>query len=75
MFFFTNVQLFVSQDVDDWSGVDYCGALSAVWTLILTAPIHCTPLMSDLMLNFSKSVLMNNKHILDGLRVSTFSTI
>ncbi len=22
--------------------VDYCGFLSAVWTLILTAPIHCT---------------------------------
>ncbi len=25
----------------DWSGVDYCDILSAVWTLILTAPIHC----------------------------------
>ncbi len=25
----------------DWSGVDYCDVLSAVWTLVLTAPIHC----------------------------------
>uniref|UniRef100_A0A9J7YGA6 WH1 domain-containing protein n=1 Tax=Cyprinus carpio carpio TaxID=630221 RepID=A0A9J7YGA6_CYPCA len=25
----------------DWSGVGYCDVLSAVWTLILTAPIHC----------------------------------
>ncbi len=25
----------------DWSGVYYCDVLSAVWTLILTAPIHC----------------------------------
>ncbi len=24
----------------DWSGVDYCDVLSAVWSLILTAPIH-----------------------------------
>ncbi len=27
--------------VQNWSGVDYCDVLSAVWTLILTAPIHC----------------------------------
>ncbi len=27
----------------EWCGllVDYCDVLSAVWTLILTAPIHC----------------------------------
>ncbi len=25
----------------DWSRVDYCDVLSDVWTLILTAPIHC----------------------------------
>ncbi len=25
----------------NWSHVDYCDVLSAVWTLILTAPIHC----------------------------------
>ncbi len=25
----------------DWSSLDYCEVLAAVWTLILTAPIHC----------------------------------
>ncbi len=39
-------QLLASQDVNVWSGVvcllvDYCDVLSAVWALILTAPIHC----------------------------------
>ncbi len=33
--------------------------LSAVWTLILMAPIHCRG--SDVMLNFSKSVLMKKQ--------------
>ncbi len=51
--------------------------LSAVWTLILTAPIHCRGSnwwATDVKLNFSKSVLMNNKliDISDGLRVKTF---
>ncbi len=40
----TNMNLFISKDID-WSGVDYLWiivmCLSAVWTLILTAPIHC----------------------------------
>ncbi len=46
--------------------------VSAVWTLILTAPIHWA---SDVMLNFTRSVLTRNKliYILDGLRASTFS--
>ncbi len=45
--FLTNKQLFASLFVNlmDWSGVDYLWIivmfLSAVWTLILTAPIHC----------------------------------
>ncbi len=43
--FLTNTQLFTSQDVHCWTGVDYLWIivmfLSAVWTLILTAPIHC----------------------------------
>ncbi len=30
-------KLYASQDVS----VVYCDVLSAVWTLILTAPIHC----------------------------------
>ncbi len=35
----------------DWSGVDYLRIivmfLSAVWTLILTAPIHCSGSISE----------------------------
>ncbi len=27
----------------DWSGVDYCD----VWTLILTAPIHCSASVAE----------------------------
>ncbi len=40
----------------DWSCVDYCDFLSAVWTL--TAPIRCRA--SDVMLHFSKSVTTKN---------------
>ncbi len=48
----------------DWSRVDYLWInvmfLSAVWTLILTAPIHCRGSMVSnwctIMLNFSKTV-------------------
>ncbi len=40
----TNTKLVSSQEIN-WSGVDYLWIivmfLSAVWTLILTAPIHC----------------------------------
>ncbi len=43
--FITNTQHFTSQAINWWSGVDYLWIivmfLSAVWTLILTAPIHC----------------------------------
>ncbi len=48
--------------------------LSAVWTLILMAPIHWWR-SSDVMLNFFKSVLMKKKliYILDGLSVSKSS--
>ncbi len=35
----------------DWSGVDYLWIivmlLSAVWTLILTAPIHCPEFIGE----------------------------
>ncbi len=42
----------------DLSGVDYCDVLSAVWTLLLTAPIHCRGSVGeqDAMLHFYKSV-------------------
>ncbi len=35
---FVSYKLFSSQDVNCWSGVDYC---DNQLTLILTAPIHC----------------------------------
>ncbi len=35
--------------------------LSAVWTLILTAPIHCRASTGDAMLYFSKSVQMKKQ--------------
>ncbi len=54
----------------DWSGVDYLWIivmfLSAVWTLILTAPIHCRGCIgeaSDGILHFFKSVPWTNKLI------------
>ncbi len=41
--FLTNMQLLSSRDVNWWTGVVWIIVmfLSAVWTLILTAPIHC----------------------------------
>ncbi len=53
---FTNTQLFISQDINWWTGVMLIivMVLSTVWTLVLTAPIHCRG--SDVMLNLSKSV-------------------
>ncbi len=43
--FLTNMQHFSSQDIMDWSGMNYLWIiamyLSDVWTLILTAPIFC----------------------------------
>ncbi len=40
---FVSYKLFTSQDVNWWTGVVWIIVmfLSAVWTLILTAPIHC----------------------------------
>ncbi len=40
--FFTNMHLFTLQDINWWTGVVWIIVifLSAVWTLILTAPIH-----------------------------------
>ncbi len=41
--FLTNTQIFTSQDINWWTGVVWIIVmfLSAVLTLILTAPIHC----------------------------------
>ncbi len=66
----------------DWSGVDYLWIivmfLSAVWTLILTAPIHCRgSIVEQVMECYISPNLFwwKNKllYILDGLRRSTFS--
>ncbi len=67
-----------------WSGVDYLWIivmfLSAVWTLILTAPIHCRASIGEQVMKhyispnlfWWRSKLI---YILDGRRVSTFSAI
>ncbi len=52
--------------IDDWSGVDYLWIiamfLSAVWTLILMAPVHCRGSIEEhVMIDFSKSVLMKKQ--------------
>ncbi len=62
----------------DWSDVDYCDVLSAVWTLILTAPIHCRASTGEQVMRCYISLnLMKEKtnllYISDGLRGSTFS--
>ncbi len=62
--FLINMQLFISQDINWWTGVVWIIVifLSAVWTLILTAPIHCRWSIGEQeMLNFYKSVLMKKQ--------------
>ncbi len=55
--FLTNMQLFTKQDINWWTGVVWIIVmfLSAVWTLILTAPIHCRASIAEQVI---KSVLM-----------------
>ncbi len=47
--FLTNTQLLASQDINWWTGVVWIIVmfLSAVWILILTAPIHCRGSIGD----------------------------
>ncbi len=69
----TNKQLFASQDANWWTGVVWITcwllcfflSLSAVWTLILTAPIHNKGSIwwASVMLNVSKSVLMKKTNL------------
>lgn len=74
--FITNLQLFSSQDVNWWTGVVRitCGLLwfflSDVWTLCLTAPIHCSGSIAEQVNLFRINKLI---HILYGLRMSTLS--
>ncbi len=46
----TDVTLFTSYDINWWTGVVWIIVmfLSAAWTLILTAPIHCSDVMPNL---------------------------
>ncbi len=58
----------------DWSGVDYLWIivmfLSAVWTLILTAPIHCRGSIGEQVMKCYISPNLMKKH---GLRVRIYS--
>ncbi len=55
--FLTNNQRLASQGVNRWTGVLWVTVMfvAAVWTLILTAPIHCRGSTGE-QVNFSKSV-------------------
>ncbi len=62
--FLTNKQLFALKENKLWTGVVWIIVmfLSAVWTLILTAPIHCRGSTGEqVMLNFSKSDVMKKQ--------------
>ncbi len=52
----------------DWSGMDYLWIivmfLSAVWTLILTAPIHCRGSIDEQVMEFSNSPTLMKKQTL-----------
>ncbi len=68
-------QLLSSPDVNWWTGVVWIIVmfLSAVWTLILTAPIHCRGSIAETFLQ----IWWRNKLILiwDDLQVSTFTEV
>ncbi len=59
----------------DWSGVDYLCIfvmfLSAVWTLILMAPIHCRGAIGEQVMECKN--LFQQTSILYVLRVNTYS--
>ncbi len=59
----SNGHHFSLQDVNWWTGVVWIIVmfLSAVWNIILTAPIHCRGSTGDVILHFSKSVSMKKQ--------------
>ncbi len=68
------------QDVNWWTGAMWIIVmfLSSVWTLILTAPIHCRGSIDEQVMEWYISPNLfpwTNKHIyiLDGLKLCTFS--
>ncbi len=58
-----DTQLLSSQGINCSTGVVCIIVmfLSAVWTFILTAPIHCRACIAETLMHFSKSVLMNKQ--------------
>ncbi len=78
--FLTIMQLLASEDIMWWTGVVWIIVmfLSAIWTLTLTAPIHCRgSIVEQVMQCYISPNLFQwrNKfvRILNGLRVSTSS--
>ncbi len=63
-------QLLSSQDVNWWTGVVCIIVmfLSAVWTLILTAPIHCRGSIAEQVMqcNISPNLMKKQTHLLLG---------
>ncbi len=52
--------------------MDYCDVFT-VWTLVLTAPIHCRASIAETLVQWYISPNLMKKYILGGLGVSTFS--
>ncbi len=65
--FLTNTQLFTSQDINWWTGVVWIIEmfLSAVLTLILTAPIHCRASTDEQVMecNISPNLMKKQTHL------------
>ncbi len=53
--FLTNMQLMTTQDINWWAGVVWITVMfiSTVYTLILTAPIHCRGSIGEQVLEFN----------------------
>ncbi len=68
--FITNTQLLSSQDVNWWTGVVWIIVmfLSAVWTLILTAPIHCRASIAETLMqrHISTNLMKKQTHLHPG---------
>ncbi len=71
--------LLSSQDINWWTGVVWIIVifLSAVWTLILTAPIHCRASIAETLMqrHISTNLMKKQTHpnLIDGLMMRTFS--
>ncbi len=65
--FLTSTHLLSSQDVNWWTGVVWIIVmfLSAVWALILTAPIHCTASIAETVMQcyISPNLMKKQTHL------------